>query len=88
MRYSGIGLDFAVTVGLFTWAGWWLDGKLRLAGSFPLLLILGVFGGMVFGIYRMKKTLESGSRKSGSQGSEEARKDAEDEPPEDPSPSS
>jgi len=79
MRYSGIGLDFAVTVGLFTWAGWWLDEKLRLAGSFPLLLILGVFGGMVFGIYRMKRTLESGSRNS-----KKAGKGPEDDTPKGP----
>ncbi|MFQ5747886.1 MAG: AtpZ/AtpI family protein [Planctomycetota bacterium] len=83
MRYSGIGLDFAVTVGLFTWAGWWLDGKLRLAGSFPLLLILGVFGGMVFGIYRMKRALESGSRDSTKAG-----KGSEDDRPKNPPPPS
>jgi len=79
MRYSGIGMDFAVTVGLFTWAGWWLDGKLRLAGGFPLLLILGVFGGMVFGIYRMKRTLESGARRS-----KKAGQDPEDDSPRTP----
>lgn len=27
VRFMGVGLQFAATVGLFAWAGYWLDGK-------------------------------------------------------------
>ena len=58
VRYSGIGIEFAATIGVFGVAGWWLDGVTGLADDFPLFLLLGVFGGMFLGIYRMKLNLE------------------------------
>lgn len=27
VRFMGVGLQFAATVGLFAWVGYWLDGK-------------------------------------------------------------
>lgn len=48
-RYSGYGLQLAVTVGLFMAAGWWVDGKL---GTKPLLTILGALGGGAAAFYR------------------------------------
>jgi F0F1-type ATP synthase assembly protein I len=62
VRYSTIGIEFALVVGVFGFAGWWLDGKLGLADTFPVFLLLGVFLGMSLGIYRMNRTL-GGSRK-------------------------
>jgi F0F1-type ATP synthase assembly protein I len=41
-RYAGLGVQFAVTLVLFAWAGIWLDGRL---GTAPWFLIAGVFLG-------------------------------------------
>lgn len=43
-RYMGLGLQFAVSVGVFTFAGYWLDGR---AGTLPLFTLLGVLLGFV-----------------------------------------
>ena len=51
-RYSGVGLQFAATIGVFAFGGYWLDGKL---GSEPWLLIVGVLLGFVLGLYSMTK---------------------------------
>lgn len=46
-RYAGLGMQFAATIGLFAWAGWWLDGKL---GTRPIVLIVGVLLGFLGGL--------------------------------------
>lgn len=46
-RYASLGMQFAATIGLFAWAGWWLDGKL---GTRPIALIVGVLLGFVGGL--------------------------------------
>jgi F0F1-type ATP synthase assembly protein I len=46
-RYSGLGLAFAATLGVFALAGHWLDGRL---GTSPWLLIGGVFLGFALGL--------------------------------------
>jgi len=46
-RYSGLGLAFAATLGLFALAGRWLDGW---AGTSPWFLIGGVFLGFALGL--------------------------------------
>ncbi|HEX6882532.1 MAG TPA: AtpZ/AtpI family protein [Planctomycetota bacterium] len=46
-RYSGLGLAFAATLGVFALAGRWLDGRL---GTSPWLLIGGVFLGFALGL--------------------------------------
>lgn len=43
-RYMSLGLQFAASVGLFTFGGYWLDGRL---GSLPWFTVLGVFLGFV-----------------------------------------
>jgi F0F1-type ATP synthase assembly protein I len=51
-EFAGMGLQFAVTILVFTAAGVWLDRRL---GSSPWLLILAVFvgaGGGFYSIYR------------------------------------
>lgn len=51
-RYAGLGLQFALAIGLFLWIGWKLDGWL---GTTPLLTILGAFvggGAAFYSIYR------------------------------------
>lgn len=66
-RYAGIGMHFAVTLLVFTFAGYRLDLWL---GSSPWLLLLGVglgfAGGMISMVSRVKKvTAGSGSASGG-----------------------
>ena len=53
-RYAGLGLQLAASIGLFLWAGWWLDGKL---GTTPLLTIVGAFAGAGAGFYSLYRQL-------------------------------
>ncbi len=50
LRYTGLGLTMALVIGLFTFAGWWLDGQLH--WKYPVLTIvlslLGIAGAMVY----------------------------------------
>jgi F0F1-type ATP synthase assembly protein I len=59
-RYSGLGLQFAATVGVFAFLGRWLDGRL---GSSPGCLLAGVFLGFGLGLYSMTKKLPSSRTK-------------------------
>lgn len=58
-RYSGLGLQFAATVGIFALLGHWLDGRL---GASPGCLLAGVFLGFGLGLYSMVKKFPSSSR--------------------------
>jgi len=58
-RYSGLGLQFAATIGVFALLGRWLDGRL---GASPGCLLAGVFLGFGLGLYSMIKKLPSSSR--------------------------
>ena len=49
-RYSGLGLQWALSILLFLAVGWWLDGKL---GTTPLLTIIGAFVGGAAGFYSL-----------------------------------
>jgi F0F1-type ATP synthase assembly protein I len=52
MKYAGVGLQFAISILLFLYAGQWLDRRL---GTSPLLLVVGVFvggGGAFYSMYR------------------------------------
>ena len=72
MKYAGVGLQFAISILLFLYAGQWLDRRL---GSSPLFLVLGVFvggGGAFYSMYR---------RLMADQTREEAARRAEREPP-------
>jgi F0F1-type ATP synthase assembly protein I len=57
--YSGLGFQFAATVGLFALGGRWLDGKW---GSSPWLLLVGVFTGFALGLVSMLSKLPGGAR--------------------------
>jgi len=51
-EFAGLGLQFAIAIVAFLYAGRWLDARL---GTAPLFLILGVFvgaGGAFYGMYR------------------------------------
>jgi F0F1-type ATP synthase assembly protein I len=52
VRYAGLGVSFAATVGVLAYAGYWIDGKL---GSSPAFLLAGVllgFLGATFSLIR------------------------------------
>ncbi len=72
-RYSGLGVQFAASVGLFALAGRWLDGRLDTS---PWLLLAGVFLGFGLGLYSMLKKLpsSSGARPKGAAPQEDARR--------------
>lgn len=66
--YAGMGLQFALAIVLFLFAGHWLDKKL---GTGALFMVLGVFvgaGGAFYSIYRKlmaaQKRQEMEKRKS------------------------
>jgi ATP synthase protein I len=53
-EFAGIGLQFAVSIVLFVYAGQWLDRRL---GTGPLFLIVGVFVGAAGSFYSMYRKL-------------------------------
>jgi ATP synthase protein I len=53
-KYAGIGLQFAVSIVLFLYAGQWVDRKL---GSEPWGMIVGVFTGAGAAFYSMYRKL-------------------------------
>lgn len=52
--YAGVGIQFAIAVVLFAFAGIWLDRKL---GTSPLFVLLGVFVGAGAAFYSMYRKL-------------------------------
>jgi ATP synthase protein I len=53
-EFAGVGLQFAVSILVFVFAGQWLDRKL---GTAPWLLMLGVFLGAGASFYSMYRKL-------------------------------
>ena len=49
---AGIGIEFAIALGMFLLIGWWLDGKWH---SFPWLTITGAAVGFAVGLYLLIK---------------------------------
>lgn len=52
--YAGLGLQFAVSILVFLFAGQWLDRKL---GTAPIFLLVGVFVGAGASFYSMYRKL-------------------------------
>jgi ATP synthase protein I len=65
-EYAGVGLQFALTIVVFMFAGIWLD---RALGTSPWLLMLFVFGGAAAGFYSVYRKLMAAQRRA-----EEARR--------------
>ncbi len=59
-KYGGLGLQFALSIILFLYAGRWLDRKLD---SEPWFLILGPFTGAGAAFYSMYRTLMADQRR-------------------------
>jgi F0F1-type ATP synthase assembly protein I len=60
-EYAGVGVQFALTIVAFMFAGMWLD---RALGSSPWLLILFVFGGASAGFYSIYRKLMAAQRRA------------------------
>lgn len=61
-EFAGIGLQFALTIVVFVFAGIWLDRRL---GTTPWLLLLCVFagaGGGFFSMYRRVTAAQRGAK--------------------------
>ena len=50
MRYSTVGMEFIIIVGLFIGGGLWLDKRL---GLMPLFTLIGSVAGFAGGLYRL-----------------------------------
>jgi F0F1-type ATP synthase assembly protein I len=52
VRWMGVGIEFLVVVGIFSWLGYYLDEK---SGTSPGFLIMGFFVGFSIMLYTMIK---------------------------------
>ncbi len=52
LRWIGVGVEFVVVVGVFSYGGYWLD---KIGDSSPGFLILGFLFGFAFMLYTMIK---------------------------------
>ncbi len=59
VEITTLGLEFAVAVGLGTWAGYFVDGKL---GTAPWMLVAGAFAGFALGFYTILRAAKNMSR--------------------------
>jgi len=60
-EFAGIGLQFALTILVFVFAGVWLDKRL---GTSPWLLLIFVFVGAAGGFYSMYRRVTAAQRRS------------------------
>jgi F0F1-type ATP synthase assembly protein I len=67
-----IGLQLAITIFFFVYAGYWLDSRYEKS---PLFLALGALAGMVVGFYNLIKTVDAENRRL----REDEKKDDEEE---------
>lgn len=77
LGYSHLGIQFVLVIGVFCYAGYWLDGKLETS---PLFIFIGLVTGFAAGFYQLYQEVFGGglnrSRKvphqEGEDGDEEA----------------
>jgi F0F1-type ATP synthase assembly protein I len=60
-RYASLGIQFVVAMCFFGWVGWWVDGKL---GTYPLMMIIGLFLGAGGGFVALIKAIPPSSKRS------------------------
>lgn len=58
-EFAGMGVQFALAILVFAFAGVWLDGRL---GSSPWFTIIGVFVGAAGGFYSMYRKVMAAQR--------------------------
>jgi len=55
LKYASLGTQFALTITLFSLGGMWLDGRFQTSPLFTVVLsLIGIVGGMVALIYKVK----------------------------------
>lgn len=69
-KYAGFGVQFAIAVLLFLYAGNWVDQKV---GSSPLFLVLGVFLGAGASFYSIYQRLMTDQRDAAQRAAERKR---------------
>lgn len=60
--FAGVGIEFAVAILVFLFAGRWVDARL---GTAPIFLIAGTFIGAAGGFYSMWRKVSAATRKEG-----------------------
>lgn len=55
LKYSGLGLQLFITIGICGWIGYELDGWLR--EGRPLFIIILIFAGAIGGFYQLYKSI-------------------------------
>ena len=61
-EFAGIGLQFGMTIGVFVFAGVWLDNRLR---SSPWFVLLCTFAGAFGGFYSIYRRVMAAQRRTG-----------------------
>ena len=61
-EFAGVGLQFALTIVAFMFAGLWLDKRLHTS---PFLLIVCVFVGAAAGLFSIYRKLKAAQRRGG-----------------------
>jgi len=62
-EFAGVGLQFALTIVVFMFAGIWLDGRLHTS---PWFVLVCVFGGAAAGFFSIYRKLMSAQRRTDS----------------------
>ena len=62
IRYAGLGVELAATVGVLSLVGWWIDGRF---GTAPWGLVVGAVVGLVGGMANLVRTALSAVRPGG-----------------------
>jgi len=65
MRYAGLGIELAATVGLLALLGWWIDGRFDTA---PWGVLLGALLGLAVGMAHMVHVALAATRSGGDGG--------------------
>ncbi|HET7024739.1 MAG TPA: AtpZ/AtpI family protein [Gemmatimonadales bacterium] len=61
LRYAGLGIQLAVTIGALAWVGQWLDGRFGTGGILTVVLVLLGFAGMMASL--LKELRERSARR-------------------------
>lgn len=72
MRFWTAGVEFAVTIGLLTWGGYWLDTR---RDTLPLWMLVGLSVGFAAALYRLIRQARPRNKPEPSDDSEETRKE-------------
>lgn len=55
VKFTQMGMQMALTIGLLTWAGYWLDGKME--NKNPIMTIIFSLGSIAISLYNVIRQL-------------------------------